>query len=392
MKLEQSMKSYSKEALKPEYMVLYAYAVFLLMAYASYKIPATGIYLISSFSNTPGLRPYILSLLGLLAIYFSLGLGRKLRFNHMLILAVIIFLASAVVYLTLKIPFILSLMAGIGYGGLLFYLSSQRDYGRLIIISFGLAIFSALTILIGGLPILSAGAREVTAVSTSRALFHGFGVFTASLIMGFYGRRKAIPAVTLLAVVGLLSGFKSDAIAVLLSAALAGLMLKKISVKEALLAPFAVLLILTAASTFIARVSYDTWRIPPLLYPFYRFGFTFGVYSKIVGMSMPFGFLGGHAILSTTQEIVSTAVLNYSEPHIITSTLFGPLTLDFGVLGLAATAVFIGGYLGSLKTDSVLKTCLYSMALVHILILIEVGLQLTSIMFLLSIKYLSMKS
>ncbi len=387
------MKSFSKgNILKPEYLVLYAYAVFLLMAFASYKIPVTSRYLVASFSNAPSPGAYVLSIAGILILYFSLELGRKLSLGSRPILAVIVILASAVVYLTLRIPFILAVAAAAGYGALLFYLSYQKDYSRLVRISFTLAVLSALTILAGGLPILSAGAREVTAVSASRALFHGFGVFTASLIMGFYTRRKAIPAVTLLAVVGLLSGFKSDAIAVLLSAALAGLMLKRISINEALLAPLAAFLILTVASTFIARVSYDTWSIPPLLYPFYRFGFTFSVYSKIVELSMPFGLLGGQSILSTTQEIVSTAVLGYTEPHIITSTLFGPLTLDFGILGLAATAAFIGIYLGSLRTDSTLKTCLYSMALVHILILIEVGLQLTSIMFLLSIKYLSMKS
>jgi uncharacterized membrane protein len=86
---------------------------------------------------------------------------------------------------------------------------------------------------------------------------------------------------------------------------------------------------------------------------------------------------------------VSTAVLGYSEPHIITSSLFGPLTLDFGVIGTILTAVFIGVYLGAMKKGTTLRTCLYAMALTHVLVLIEVGLQLSSIMFLLSMMYLS---
>jgi uncharacterized membrane protein len=109
----------------------------------------------------------------------------------------------------------------------------------------------------------------------------------------------------------------------------------------------------------------------------------------VVDISLPLGALKGGAILDTTQMIVSTAVLGYEVPHIITSTLFGPLTLDFGVVGTLLTALFVGVYIGTLKTDSTLRTCLYAMALTHILVLIEVGLQLSSIMFLLSMLYLS---
>ncbi|RMF91096.1 MAG: hypothetical protein D6733_02180, partial [Methanobacteriota archaeon] len=81
----------------------------------------------------------------------------------------------------------------------------------------------------------------------------------------------------------------------------------------------------------------------------------------------------------------------YTEPHIITSTLFGPLTLDFGIAGTLLTALFVGLYLGAMKKDTALQTCLYAMALTHVLILIEVGLQLSSVMFLLSMLYLSVR-
>ncbi len=242
-----------------------------------------------------------------------------------------------------------------------------------------------------GIPILSSAAREKTAVSAGRALFHGFGVFAGALFVGFYSKRKAAAAVTVLVIAGLLSGFKSDAIAIILSASIAGLLLDRINLRALGFTAAAIAFILTGVSTFIALVAHAVWNIPPYLYPLYRFGFTFSVYSKIVETSLPFGALHGLAIMSTTQEIVSTAVLEYSEPHIITSTLFGPLTLDFGIFGIILTALFIGVYLGAMKKDTTLRTCLYAMALTHVLVLIEVGLQLSSVMFLLSMMYLSIR-
>jgi uncharacterized membrane protein len=278
---------------------------------------------------------------------------------------------------------------GGGYAVLLLYLSSQRDFQKMTDIVFTFAVLSALSILFRGVPILNAAAREATAVSTSRALFHGFGVFAGTLMVGFHERKKAALAVATLAFAGILSGFKSDAIAIILSAVIAGLLLGKITIRASAFAVFAIAFILTGISTYIALVAHGVWNIPPYLYPFYRFGFTFSVFSKITDMAFPFGALEGRAILNTTQEIVSTAVLGYSEPHIITSSLFGPLTLDFGVIGTILTAVFIGVYLGAMKKGTTLRTCLYAMALTHVLVLIEVGLQLSSIMFLLSMMYLS---
>jgi uncharacterized membrane protein len=83
-------------------------------------------------------------------------------------------------------------------------------------------------------------------------------------------------------------------------------------------------------------------------------------------------------------------VLDYSTPHIITSTLLGPGMLDFGLLGIALTAVLLGLYLGATYRAAKSKTqlALYAVALTHSFILVEVGLQLTSFIFFLSLLYL----
>jgi len=387
-----STKDFHKRIFEPEIAVSLAYLFFLAAAFLSFKIPVTRKYLLSSFSSEPSVMAYLTTLIGLVIFVASTSWGKKIEVNRpFAVLGAVFFTSTAVVYLTLNIHIVLALLAGGGYSISLYYLSSQRKFQRLTKIVFILALFFAFTILVQGIPILSSAVRAKTAVSTSRALFHGFGVFAGALLVAFYSRRKAAAAVTVLVIAGLLSGFKSDAIAIILSASIAGLLLGKISLRAMTLTAVAITFILTVVSTFIALVAHGVWNIPPFLYPIYRFGFTFSVYSKIVETSLPFGALHGQAILSTTQEIVSTAVLGYTQPHIITSTLFGPLTLDFGLVGLIITAVFIGLYLGLLKRDTTLRTCLYAMALTHVLILIEVGLQLSSIMFLFSMMYLSIR-
>lgn len=377
---------------EPEIAVPLAYIVFLISAFLSFQIPVTRQYLLNSFSVAPSFLAYLTTFLGIGIFIFSVKLGKKIEVNRPTMVLGTIFISTAlVVYLTIDIHIILAIFAGAGYSVMLYYLSTQKEFHKLTNIVFALALLSALSILVQGIPILSAVAREKTAVSTGRALFHGFGVFAGALFVGFYSRRKATTAVAVLAIAGLLSGFKSDAIAIILSASIAGLLLGKFSTRAMAITAASVAFILTGVSTFIALVAHGVWNIPPYLYPLYRFGFTFSVYSKIVEMSLPFGALHGLAILSTTQEIVSTAVLGYSEPHIITSTLFGPLALDFGIIGIMLTALFVGVYLGAMKKDTTLRTCLYAMALTHVLVLIEVGLQLTSVMFLFSMMYLSIR-
>lgn len=374
----------------PEVLLTTGYIIFLISAFISYLIPVTKKYLLNSFGGAPSITSYLLSVLGILIFLMAVPAGRKIEIRDGRIILLLIFpVTTAVLYLTLPLPLVVALLGGVGYSFGLFLLSRQHDLQRLTMIAFLLTILSAASILMKGIPILSAEARAATAVSTSRALFHGFGVFTGALLMGFYNPRKAGLLVALLAGVGIISGFKSDAIAIILSASLTGLILGKISFRAGAIALGGIFGILTLASTFIALVAHGSWNIPPLFYPFYRFGFTFGVFSKVVEVSIPFGFLHGKAILDTTQKILSTSVLGYTEPHIITSSLFGPLTLDFGIPGLLFTAFFIGIYLGLMRKDSIIRVCLYSMALTHVLVLIEVGLQLTSVMFLLSMLFLS---
>ncbi len=399
MKWMDSMKKLEvRQVLRPEIAVPAVYLIFLGFAVISFRIDATSRFLLGPEGHFAGptAAAYIISLLGILILAASAVLGGRLKVNldPRLVLVLIFPITFLALYLALPVSVLTILGISLGFPILLLVICKRLDTASLTIAAFFLACLFALSILYQGVPIVSASLRDSTAVAPARALFHGFAVFAGALLIAYYEKRKAIPGVLFLCALGVLSGFKSDAVAVLISASITGLLLGRISTKEVASAFAIVALILTAVSTHIAGISYASWKIPPALYIFYRAGLTFSVFNRIVEMAYPLGYLMGGALLDPSQRIVSTTVLPelYAKPHIITSTLFGPGMLDFGLLGIALTALFIGGYLGfmyRIKEDE-FRSCLYAIALTHSFILVEVGLQLTSILFYLSLLYLAL--
>jgi hypothetical protein len=392
MRFTQSLRD---NALSPAVALPAVYLVFLGLAFLSYRIPLTSEFLLAPrgfFQQPPSLGSYLVSLLGLLSFVYGCIVGEKARMRGgALVLLGIFILSSAALRLAFELEPLVYAPVSLGYVLLLALVSRRLGDTRLVTLaSLGLAAAFALSILVRGIPILEAEARLSAAVTPSRALFHGFATFGGVMLVLYQPRRYAFPGVALLAALGVLAGFKSDAVAVLISAVLAGLLTRRVSLREAASGAVLVVLVLTVLSNFIAETAYGGWSIPPYLYPFYRAGFTMGVFSEIVHLAMPFGYLKGAALLSVTQDIASTEVLGYAQPHIITSTLLGPGMLDFGLLGAAITAFLLGLYLGSMhrSSDTRLRTGLYAIALTHVFILVEVGMQLTSVIYLLSLLYL----
>ncbi|MEE8358821.1 MAG: hypothetical protein V3R82_05355 [Candidatus Hydrothermarchaeales archaeon] len=393
-----SIKNWQVEKLlKPEIAVPIVYLIFLFSAFLGFRFPATRRFLIGSFSQEPGVLTYLLSILAAGVIYVSARYGRGLSVRSLKpVVLPSIFLVTSITLLLVFPSFgVLLLFLSGGFTALLWYVSTKLDeIGLITSIAISMAILSALTILVTGIPILDVVSRETVAVTPSRAIFHGFAVLSATLLVGFYDKKRSVIGILFLAALAIVSGFKSDAIAIIVSAGVTGLLLDRISFKEVTTILVSVVFILTAISTHIANISYSSWKIPPWLYIFYRSGFTLSVFDKIVKVSFPLGLLRGKSLLDPAQQIVSTAVLNYQKPHIITSTLIGPGMVDFGILGIILICVVVGLFLGVLDglKKNKLNTCLFSIALVHVLILIEVGLQLSSIIFLLSLLYLAMSS
>lgn len=381
---------YTTRLLGPEIAVPVVYTLFLLFAFLSYELEGTRRYLTQA---SP--LGFLLSFLGIFALILFICIGSRLGgFPSRPVLAIIFAIGFLALYRTFSLPLTLVGAVSGGYAIVLLLISKKLD--RINLITFSalfLAILSSVMIFSKGIPIFEPLTREGMAVNPTRAFFHGSAVFSATLLAAFYD-RKFLLGVPFLAILAIALGFKSDAIAVLVSAGIAASLVKRPRISELTAVLIGAVLIFTVVSTHIASMSYGVWRIPPLLYIFYRAGFTLSVFDRIAVMSLPLGYTHGEALLDPTQQIVSTAVLDYEVPHIITSTLIGPGTLDFGIMGLLFTCAFVGLYLGAMHRliEKPVQTCFYAIALTHTFILIEVGIQLTSVLFYLSLLYLSLKA
>lgn len=392
-------RSWQEHITRPEIALPLVYFFFLALAYVALRLEATRRYIIAPAGafREPGLESYAITVLGIILLGASALAGSRLdrRIKPLWIAPLIAILGFTAITRGTTFTAPVAIAISLGYPLLLFFVSRRMsDIDSLGIMAYGLALAFSASILVRGVPILTSAGRASTAIDPSRALFHGFAVFSGTLLTAGQKRGWAATGVLSLAVVGILSGFKSDAVSVILAAVLAGLLMGRISAKEMAAAFAFVLIILTGISTLIAFVSYEQWKISPLLYIVYRAGFTFAAFGMVTEASYPLGYLKGSALLDPTQRILSSTLLSkyYPEPHIITSTMIGPGMLDFGLLGVAATTVAIGLYLGYMyrqKRDS-LGNCLYAIALTHSIILVEVGLQLTSILFFLSLLYLTL--
>jgi oligosaccharide repeat unit polymerase len=383
-----------KRILHPEVVFPSVYLIFLACAYLGYRIEVTSRYLAQAFGSLHSLS-FIVSLFGVaLVVAFAL-LGKKVevKLNPDYLLPVMAALAFFALQSTFPEQLVFNLTLSLG--SIAFWLLFTRfgSVPALIAGSYALAVAAAALTLLHGIPLLEAGFRESMAVSPARAVFHGLAVLSASLLAALAARRVAILGILFLVILAVLSGFKSDAIAVILSATIAGLLTDRLSLRGVAPALAGIAVILTLVSTHIASVAYASWKIPPHYYIFYRAGFTFSVFDRIVELSLPWGLLHGAALADVIQVITSRVILGYEKEHIITSTLFGPATLDFGIIGLMITASLVGLYLGIMHrlAENNVGNAVYAVALTHVLILIEVGIQPTSVLFLLTLLYLSLR-
>ena len=138
-------------------------------------------------------------------------------------------------------------------------------------------------------------------------------------------------------------------------------------------------LIITLAIGFIASQSIvgQEWVLNPLELVFYRAAFTLKVFDHIIPLASSTGGYILSMIFSSgsPRTFIGEYVLNY---HVlVTSTLFGPVFLDFGIIGLSIQMLFFGTFLKLIhllqKNIKGLAIGIYSIILAHTLIWIETG-------------------
>lgn len=230
-------------------------------------------------------------------------------------------------------------------------------------------------LLLGGIPLFDSVLKSKATTNLWRIAYPLFLILINILLAKYYDRKYLI-LVLLGALVFGLNGYRTSVVGILGSVFITMYYLGKISRKIALL--FIIVIAIGAMGIgYIATQSIATqgWVLNPVELVFYRLAFTLEVFEKIIPLA---GTTHGH-ILSmifssgSPRSFIGNYILHYDV--CLTSTLFGPVMLDFGYVGLTIQMLFMGAFLKiihSIAKEGV-GIGIYSIILTHTLIWIETG-------------------
>lgn len=249
---------------------------------------------------------------------------------------------------------------------------SERLLVILVIIALGLQ--SLNLVLIGGIPLFNSVLKSNATTNIWRIAYPLFLIMMNILLAKYY-ERKYLILVVLGAMIFGLNGYRTSVLGILGSSFITLYYLKKISRKVGIIF-IAVTVLGIMAIGYIASqsIANQNWTLNPLELIFYRAAFTLEVFEKII----PLGATTHGHILSmifssgSPRTFIGEYVLKYTV--CLTSTLFGPVYLDFGLVGLTIQMLFMGVFLGLIhKLKKGVGAGIYSMILTHTLIWIETG-------------------
>ncbi len=228
--------------------------------------------------------------------------------------------------------------------------------------------------LIGGIPLFNSVLKSNATTNIWRIAYPLFLIMINILIAKYYKKRYLL-LVLIGALVFGLNGYRTSVIGILLSVFITMYYINKIDKKIAI----AFIVLIGAgllAIGYIASQSISTqhWMLNPVELIFYRAGFTLEVFQRILRLG---GTTHGH-ILSmifssgSPRTFIGQYVL--TDNVCITSTIFGPAYLDFGLIGMLIQMFFMGAFLKILNlVEKKDKIGIYSVVLAHTLIWIETG-------------------
>ena len=203
-------------------------------------------------------------------------------------------------------------------------------------------------VLIGGIPLFNSVLKSNATTNIWRIAYPLFLIMINILLAKYYDRKYLI-LVLLGALIFGLNGYRTSVLGILGSSFITLYYLDKISRKVGI--------------AFIA-----------LELIFYRAAFTLEVFEKIIPLA---GSTHGHILgmifsSGSPRTFIGEYVLHYTV--CLTSTLFGPVYLDFGLLGLTIQMLFMGIFLGLIyKLKKGIGIGIYSIILTHTVIWIETG-------------------
>ena len=229
-------------------------------------------------------------------------------------------------------------------------------------------------VLLGGIPLFNSTLKANATTNIWRVAYPLF-LIMLNLLLAKYYDRKYLLLIIIGALIFGLNGYRTSVLGILGSSFITLYYLDKISRKFGI-AFVALIVIGLMAVGYIASQSIagQHWTLNPLELIFYRAAFTLEVFEKIIPLA---GTTNGH-ILSmifssgSPRTFIGEYVLHYTV--CLTSTLFGPVMLDFGYLGLTVQMLFMGIFLEIInKIKKGIGVGIYSIILTHTIIWIETG-------------------
>ncbi|MCC7552996.1 MAG: oligosaccharide repeat unit polymerase family protein [Methanobacteriaceae archaeon] len=245
----------------------------------------------------------------------------------------------------------------------------------LVLIALSLQIINL--IYLGGIPLFNSILKANATTNLWRISYILF-LPSINILIAKYYNKKYFLLILFALLLYTLNGYRTSIIAILISLFITFYYLGNLNRKIAII--FIVLMGgLGLAIGFIASQSIvgQNWMLNPLELVFYRAGFTLKVFDNIVPLA---GSTGGHILAmvfssGSPRTFIGEYVLHYHA--LITSTLFGPVYLDFGLIGLTIQMFFFGSFLKLIymiqKNIKGLAIGIYAIILAHILIWIETG-------------------
>ena len=244
-------------------------------------------------------------------------------------------------------------------------LSDSYSKNELILVglvSFGILLQIINIALLGGIPLFSA---TLKAKAATKIWLISYIIFLPSInvLLAKYG-------------------YRTTPIAIMLSALITLYYTRDVDVKYIILAILAIAVVLLAVG-FIAvqAISWQHWSLNPIELVSYRAAFTLNVLSKAIENQFTtmgnlfYTTLTGFFTHSDARVLVGQATIG--RVHSITSTIFGPALLDFGIVGMLIQMFLIGLILKTLHSiqnhSKSIFTAFYGILLAQTIIWIETG-------------------
>ena len=229
-------------------------------------------------------------------------------------------------------------------------------------------------VLLGGIPLFNSTLKANATTNIWRVAYPLFLMALNFLIAKYYSRKYLI-FIILGALIFGLNGYRTSVLGILGSSFITLYYLDKISGKLGI-AFIAIIVIGIMGIGFITSqsISGQHWTLNPLELVFYRAAFTLEVFEKIIPLA---GTTNGKILAmifssGSPRTFIGEYVLHYNV--CLTSTLFGPVMLDFGYIGLTIQMLFMGAFLGMVhKIKKGIGVGIYSITLTHTIIWIETG-------------------